>query len=84
MGRPEIMRSGEVSLGDNPAGNEVDEKQQQPTDTIGPIPDENTEGHEHHEDDPDKPVKKFAERFPADSDADREPPPEEQSDATAE
>jgi hypothetical protein len=84
MGRPEIMRSGEVSLGDNPAGNEVDEKQKQPTDTIGPVPDENPEGHEPGEDDPDKPVKKFAERFPADEDADREPPPEEQSDATAE
>jgi hypothetical protein len=37
MGRPEIMRSGEVSLGDNPAGNEVDDKQNQPTDTIGPM-----------------------------------------------
>jgi hypothetical protein len=73
MGRPEIMRSGEVSLGDNPAGNEVDEKENQPTDTIGPVPDENKEGHrgnDDHEDpdkseDPDKPVKKFAERFPA-------------------
>jgi hypothetical protein len=73
MGRPEIMRSGEVSLGDNPAGNEVDEKQKQPNDTIGPVPDGNTGGHQHtnddpHDDDPDKPVAKFAERFPADDD----------------
>lgn len=65
MGRPEIMRSGEVSLGDNPAGNEVDEKENQSTDTIGPVPEENKEGHRDDEDDPDKPVKKFAERFPA-------------------
>jgi hypothetical protein len=65
MGRPEIMRSGEVSLGDNPAGNEVDEKQKQPNDTIGPVPDGNTEGRPHTDDDPDKPVTKFAERFPA-------------------
>lgn len=66
MGRPEIMRSGEVSLGDNPAGNEVDETQKQSTETIGPIPDANTEGHDHDADDPDKPLKKFAERYPAD------------------
>jgi hypothetical protein len=69
MGRPEIMRSGEVSLGDNPAGNEVDEKENQSTDTIGPVPDENkageNKGPRDDEDDPDKPVKKFAERFPA-------------------
>jgi hypothetical protein len=65
MGRPEIFRSGEVSLGDNPAGNEVDDKENQSTDTIGPVPDENTEGHRGDDDDPDKPVKKFAERFPA-------------------
>jgi hypothetical protein len=71
MGRPEIMRSGEVSLGDNPAGNEVDDKQNQPTDTIGPIPDENTEGHEHPDEHPDKPVTKFAERFPADDTANK-------------
>jgi hypothetical protein len=70
MGRPEIMRSGEVSLGDNPAGNEVDEKQKQPNDTMGPVPDRNTQGHEHTDDDPDKPVTKFAERFPADHEAD--------------
>ncbi len=63
MGRPEIFRSGEVSLGDNPAGNEVDDKENQSTDTIGPVPEENREGHQGDHD-PDKPVEKFAERFP--------------------
>jgi hypothetical protein len=74
-------------LGDNPAGNEVDETQQQPTDTIGPIPDEHTDGHEHHEDDPDTPVRKFAERFPADDEdeaADQQSSSAEQLDASAE
>lgn len=82
MGRPEIMRSGEVSLGDNPAGNEVDEKENQPTDTIGPVPDENTEGHRGSDDheDPDKPVKKFAERYPAgDETSTSDPDPDDEA-----
>jgi hypothetical protein len=65
MGRPEIMRSGDISLGDNAAPGEIDDKESQRTDTIGPVPDENQPGHEHG-DDPDKPVGKFAKRFPAD------------------
>jgi hypothetical protein len=65
MGRPEIMRSGDISLGDNAAPGEIDEKEHQRTDTIGPVPEENQPGHAR-EDDPDKPVEKFAKRFPAD------------------
>jgi hypothetical protein len=65
------MRSGEVSLGDNPAGNEVDDKQRQPTDGMGPVPPGNDgeagEGDAADQgpgrrDDADKPLDKYAER----------------------
>lgn len=71
MGRPELFRSGQVSIGDKSSSNDVDDKENQSTDTIGPVPDANQDGHQG-DDHPDKPVAKFAERYPADAAGDDE------------
>jgi hypothetical protein len=62
MTRPEIARSGYNPIGDNTPPGDPDERTNQPTDTVGTIPEDNLPGHapEH---DQDKPFEKFAQRF---------------------
>jgi len=58
MGQPELTRNDNISVGNgNP-----DAPTHQPKDTIGPVPEGNVPGHKMA-DDPDKPKRKFIDRF---------------------
>jgi hypothetical protein len=64
---PELRRSGTTPVfePDNIASRLEARKQPGSSGSAGPVPEENQPGHAR-EDDPDKPVEKFAKRFPAD------------------
>jgi|GEM_PF-6730626 len=61
MGQPEIRRSGENTVGDNATSSDVDPRQQQAHDGLGPVPEGSAPGH-RPEADPDRPIEKFARR----------------------
>ena len=63
MGRPEITRSGNVSIGANTPRESVSTPTILPEDSFGPVPDDNQPGHHAPDEDPDKPFAKFAARF---------------------
>jgi hypothetical protein len=70
MSRGNIHRSGFISMGENTPPGDVDDPENQVTDQHAPIPEANQPGHDHGDEDPDKPVSKFREKFPAPDDRD--------------
>jgi hypothetical protein len=63
MGRPEITRSGNVSIGANTPRESVTTPTIISEESFGPVPDDNQPGHHPPDEDPDKPYAKFAARF---------------------
>lgn len=63
MGQPEIIRSGNISVGANTPPGTVDTPANQPEESFGPVPEENQTGRRRSGQDPDRPFAKFAARF---------------------